>query len=50
MKLSRTDDAGLLEDAGYEVGVFPGAATNLKITTAHDLELARLLLEARART
>lgn len=41
-----TDDASLLENCGYPVRVFPGAAENIKITTDLDLRLARLLLES----
>jgi 2-C-methyl-D-erythritol 4-phosphate cytidylyltransferase len=40
-----TDDASLLEDAGYRVAAFPGLSTNFKITTPYDLQLARLLVE-----
>ncbi|MBV9280857.1 MAG: 2-C-methyl-D-erythritol 4-phosphate cytidylyltransferase [Chloroflexi bacterium] len=47
---SVSDDAGLLDLARYRVCVFPGSPTNLKITTSHDLALARFLLEARRRT
>ncbi|PZS03436.1 MAG: 2-C-methyl-D-erythritol 4-phosphate cytidylyltransferase [Chloroflexi bacterium] len=39
-----TDDAMLLESRGFVVATFPGDAWNFKITTRHDLELARLLL------
>lgn len=45
-----TDDASLLEAAGYRVKTFPGAGGNFKITTADDLRLARLLLEGRVPT
>jgi len=40
-----TDDARLLEVAGYRVRAFPGSTSNFKITTVGDLERARLLLE-----
>jgi 2-C-methyl-D-erythritol 4-phosphate cytidylyltransferase len=40
-----TDDASLMEACGYPVTTFPGSPSNLKITTAHDLEIARALLE-----
>ncbi len=40
-----TDDAGLLEAAGYRVRTFPGSPTNFKITTPYDLEIARFLVE-----
>lgn len=39
-----TDDASLLETAGFRVKTFPGAADNFKITTQRDLAVARLLL------
>ena len=41
-----TDDAQLLESAGQPVWLVPGDERNLKITTALDLKLASLLLEA----
>jgi 2-C-methyl-D-erythritol 4-phosphate cytidylyltransferase len=37
-----TDDAALVEAAGGEVMVVPGEPTNLKITYAHDLQVAAL--------
>jgi 2-C-methyl-D-erythritol 4-phosphate cytidylyltransferase len=43
--LSGTDDASLVEQAGYRVTVFPGSPANLKITTPDDLRIARLLLQ-----
>jgi 2-C-methyl-D-erythritol 4-phosphate cytidylyltransferase len=43
-----TDDAQLVEAAGYPVTVVPGAATNFKITTNDDLALAELILKARS--
>lgn len=39
-----TDDAMVMENAGFRVGVFPGDQWNFKITTPQDLEVARLLL------
>lgn len=39
-----TDDAALLEWAGYRVRAVPGEPTNLKITTAADLARAESLL------
>jgi 2-C-methyl-D-erythritol 4-phosphate cytidylyltransferase len=36
-----TDDAALVEAAGGRVVVVPGDAANAKLTTPHDLELAR---------
>ncbi len=38
-----TDDASLLELAGYSVGTFPGVPYNFKITTDYDLALARAI-------
>lgn len=43
-----TDDAQLVEALGHPVAVVPGAATNFKITTKDDLELAAAVLKARA--
>ncbi len=43
-----TDDAQLVEAAGYPVVVVPGAATNFKITTKDDLALAELILKSRS--
>ena len=40
-----TDDAALLERLGYPVAIFPGAYTNLKITTQEDLLIAEALLQ-----
>ena len=37
-----TDDAALVEAAGGRVVVVPGDAVNAKLTTRHDLELARV--------
>ena len=42
-----TDDAMLVEQDGGRVRVVEGPAENLKVTTAVDLRLAELLLEAR---
>jgi 2-C-methyl-D-erythritol 4-phosphate cytidylyltransferase len=39
-----TDDACLIEKIGIPVELIQGEETNMKITTAHDLELARFLL------
>ncbi|MCK6487364.1 MAG: 2-C-methyl-D-erythritol 4-phosphate cytidylyltransferase [Planctomycetes bacterium] len=41
-----TDDAEVLERAGYRVELVPGDARNLKITTPDDLALAAALLAA----
>ena len=43
-----TDDAQLVEAAGYPVVVVPGSPANFKITTKEDLELAEAVLKARA--
>lgn len=43
-----TDEAGLLEATGAPVGTFLGAADNLKITTPHDLTVARALWQEQA--
>jgi 2-C-methyl-D-erythritol 4-phosphate cytidylyltransferase len=42
-----TDDAQLVEAAGYPVTVVEGSASNLKITTKADLTLAEAVLKAR---
>jgi len=39
-----TDDAALVEAAGGRVVVVPGDAVNTKLTTPHDLELARAVV------
>ncbi len=44
-----TDDAALLEWAGYRVRAVPGEPTNLKITTAADLARAEALLAEASR-
>jgi 2-C-methyl-D-erythritol 4-phosphate cytidylyltransferase len=44
-----TDDAWLIEQLGGVVHVFPGEPDNLKVTTAIDLRVAELLLEAHRR-
>lgn len=43
-----TDDAMVMEAAGHEVAVVPGAAAAFKVTAPEDLELARLELLRRA--
>jgi 2-C-methyl-D-erythritol 4-phosphate cytidylyltransferase len=42
-----TDDAVLLERLGQPVAIFPGAYTNIKITTKEDLLIAEALLQLR---
>ena len=41
---SGTDDAALVERLGHRVKIIPGSRTNIKITTASDLALAKALL------
>lgn len=41
-----TDEAKVMEDAGYPVRVVPGRDDNIKVTRPEDLELAALLLGA----
>lgn len=43
-----TDDASLVEAAGYPVKIFLGANDNIKITTDNDIELAKILMRKRA--
>ena len=43
-----TDEASLLELAGFPVFIYPGHPENLKLTTLIDLVVARELLERRA--
>ncbi len=40
-----TDDASLVEQAGYKVKIYPGSYRNLKITTRDDLACAEALLK-----
>ncbi len=40
-----TDDASLVEQAGYKVKLYMGSYDNIKITTPSDLALARVLWE-----
>ena len=40
-----TDDAALLEKLGHPVAIFPGAYTNIKITTQEDILLAETFLQ-----
>jgi 2-C-methyl-D-erythritol 4-phosphate cytidylyltransferase len=42
-----TDDASMVEALGEPVSIFEGSRTNLKVTTAEDLELVSALLAAR---
>ncbi|MBU1742705.1 MAG: 2-C-methyl-D-erythritol 4-phosphate cytidylyltransferase [Proteobacteria bacterium] len=47
--LAVTDDAGLVEAAGFAVTLVPGEAINFKVTTPEDLALARRLLAGSVR-
>jgi len=38
-----TDDASLVEQLGYQVKLYPGASSNIKVTTPDDLALAQVL-------
>lgn len=40
-----TDDASLVEQLGHPVAIFPGAYTNIKITTQEDLFLAEAFIQ-----
>ncbi len=44
-KFQGTDEASLLEKAGYAVSVVPGSEYNIKITRKNDLKIAERLLE-----
>jgi 2-C-methyl-D-erythritol 4-phosphate cytidylyltransferase len=44
-----TDEASVVERAGYPVAVVPGSQVNLKITQPGDLELAEFYLHHRPR-
>jgi 2-C-methyl-D-erythritol 4-phosphate cytidylyltransferase len=46
-EIEATDEASLLERAGYAIQVVSGSSENLKITTPMDLELANWLLTRR---
>ena len=39
-----TDDASLVEQAGYRVKIYPGSYDNIKITTPRDIALAESLM------
>jgi 2-C-methyl-D-erythritol 4-phosphate cytidylyltransferase len=47
LKQSITDDAQLIEAIGHPIFVVPGSASNFKITTKEDLELASAIVTAR---
>ncbi|MBA7614275.1 2-C-methyl-D-erythritol 4-phosphate cytidylyltransferase [subsurface metagenome] len=42
-----TDDATLVEQLGYQVKVYPGSNSNIKVTTPEDLSLAETILKSR---
>jgi 2-C-methyl-D-erythritol 4-phosphate cytidylyltransferase len=42
-----TDDAGMVERAGYKVKLYPGDYRNIKITTPEDLALAEIIAKGR---
>jgi 2-C-methyl-D-erythritol 4-phosphate cytidylyltransferase len=44
-KPSFTDDASVVEQAGFGINILPGERTNIKITYAQDLEMAEFLLQ-----
>ena len=44
-----TDDAELVERAGYVVRVLEGSPDNIKVTTAEDLEIAERILRRQGR-
>ena len=44
-KYEVTDDARLVEQAGYKVKLYMGSYDNIKITAPHDLTLAEILLQ-----
>lgn len=41
-----TDDAGMLEQLGYEVYVMNGSYKNIKITTQNDIDIAKIYLNS----
>lgn len=43
-RLEFTDDASVLESAGYNINLFPGDSHNIKITTSADLAIAEAIL------
>lgn len=47
--VASTDDAAILEAAGYPVVMVPASEMNLKVTTADDLEFAQWIAERRWR-
>jgi len=49
IRTDATDDATLVEQAGYKVKLYPGSNENIKITTPGDLSIAEMLLKDHAR-
>src|SRR5438034_1137380 len=43
-ELEASDDATLVEMIGGKVVIVPGETTNFKITTSHDLKVARMIV------
>ena len=39
-----TDDAGMLEELGYDVYILNGSYKNIKITTQNDIDIAKVYL------
>jgi thiamin-phosphate kinase len=48
-KLAATDDAQLMEEAGFSLVMLPGQEDNLKITTREDLHLAEIFVNETAK-
>ncbi len=44
MKPHFTDDASILQDAGYPIGAYPGDGTNMKVTNPQDFAIAESLV------
>ena len=42
-----TDDASVVEKAGYKISLFEGSYRNIKITTPEDLAIAEALLKSK---
>jgi len=42
-----TDDASLVERLGHKVKLYPGSYDNIKVTTRHDLALAKIIMKRR---
>ncbi|MBI1820490.1 MAG: 2-C-methyl-D-erythritol 4-phosphate cytidylyltransferase [Nitrospirae bacterium] len=48
-QISATDDAGLVEQLGHPVKIFPGSVFNIKITVPDDLILGEMILQYQKR-